>query len=311
MLAVSHIITMEAVGIGAAMDATSVVHDHVATFRVDTFQGRPDFMAYQDPLTSDCDSKCIIHLGIQCDSGVFFFLPNKSQKNKSEKKYEVLPPTRVYLVMKASFLLGALSLLTLLFLPSCVDPSYYAGSSSYGSSSYTTMPHGYNTVQVSGVPYYYYGNSWYRRSSGRYISCVRPHGYSGSIGYSSYSSQYGRGITRLPSGHRSVSVGSSNYYNHDSAWYRRSGSSYVTCARPSGYSGYPGSSYRSSNSRGNYGHNYNTPSSRHQSNSNYRSNGSSRNHSNRGAHTRSSRSSSSPRISPPRPPGLPRLPKTF
>jgi len=139
--------------------------------------------------------------------------------------------------MKTPLLLSVLCALVLLLLPSCADPNYYGsssyGSSYYGSSSYSTLPYGYNTVHVSGVPYYYYGNSWYRRSSGRYISCSRPHGYHGSIGHSGH--HYNHGISRLPHGYRSVTVGDSRYYNHGSNWYRKSGSRYVTCARPTSY----------------------------------------------------------------------------
>jgi hypothetical protein len=136
--------------------------------------------------------------------------------------------------MKTPFLLGALGALTLLLLSSCVDPSYYGGSVHYGSASYATLPYGYDTVHVSGTPYYHYGSQWYRRSSGRYISCSRPHGYHGSIGHSRHQSSHG--ISHLPYGYRSVTVGSSSYYNHGSTWYRKSGSRYVTCQRPSGYS---------------------------------------------------------------------------
>ncbi len=144
------------------------------------------------------------------------------------------PVLRVYTTMKTPFLLTALGALTLLLLSSCVDPGYYGGSAHYSSASYTTLPHGYNTVYVSGTPYYHHGSQWYRRSSGRYINCSRPHGYHGSIGHSRHQSSYG--ISHLPYGYRSVTVGSSNYYNHGSTWYRKSGSRYVTCQRPSGYS---------------------------------------------------------------------------
>ena len=145
----------------------------------------------------------------------------------------------------------------------------------YGSSSYSALPYGYNTVHVSGVPYYYYGNRWYRRSSGRYISCSRPHGYHGSIGHSGH--HYNHGISRLPHGYRSVTVGDSRYYNHGSNWYRKSGSRYVTCARPT--------SYRSPQTH----HRHNTGSSYRYSKPDYR-----HRESNRRQHLRGSQTTSNP-----------------
>jgi hypothetical protein len=128
-------------------------------------------------------------------------------------------------------LLIALSAVILLVLPSCVDPGYgyYGGSGYYGSSSYSALPYGYNTIHVSGIPYYYYGNSWYRRGSGRYIRCGRPHGYHGTIGRHS---SYGRGINHLPRGYRSHNIGGSRYYSHGNTWYRRKGSNYHVTPRP-------------------------------------------------------------------------------
>ena len=181
---------------------------------------------------------------------------------------------RVYSTMKTPFLLGALGALTLLLLSSCVDPNYYGESVHYGSASYTTLPNGHNTVYVSGTPYYHHGSQWYRRSSGRYISCSRPHGYHGSIGHSGHHSSHG--ISRLPYGYRSVTVGSSSYYNHGSTWYRRSGSRYVTCQRPSGYSSH--NQHKS--------HGYSSSSKHHRSDSYRRpsSHSSQRSHSSRSSH---------------------------
>lgn len=181
--------------------------------------------------------------------------------------------------MKTPFLLGALGALTLLLLSSCVDPNYYGESVHYGSASYTTLPNGHNTVYVSGTPYYHHGSQWYRRSSGRYISCSRPHGYHGSIGHSGHHSSHG--ISRLPYGYRSVTVGSSSYYNHGSTWYRKSGSRYVTCQRPSGYSSH--NQHKS--------HGYSSSSKHHRSDS-YRRPSSHSSHSSQSSHSsHSSRSS--------------------
>lgn len=181
--------------------------------------------------------------------------------------------------MKTPFLLGALGALTLLLLSSCVDPSYYGESVHYGSTGYSTLPSGYNTVHVSGTPYYHYGSQWYRGSSGRYISCSRPYGYHGSIGHSRHSSH---GISHLPYGYRSVTVGSSSYYNHGSSWYRRSGSRYVTCQRPSGYSNH--------NQHRSHG---NSSSRKYHKSDSYRRSGSHSNRSSRGSHDRHRDSSDS------------------
>ncbi len=174
-------------------------------------------------------------------------------------------------------LLIALSTVILLALPSCVDPGY----GYYGGTSYSVLPYGYSTVHVSGVPYYYYGNSWYRRSSGRYIRCSRPHGYHGTIGRHSsrhhgtigrHSSRH-HGITRLPRGYRSHNIGGTRYYSHGNTWYRRSGNIYHVTPRPhhsktpSKYHSSP--SYRSGPS---YRHSPSTHSgSSYRSNSSHRS----------------------------------------
>ena len=76
-------------------------------------------------------------------------------------------------------------------LSSCVGPAHvyrdsapletHQGSNSY-NYSYRVLPVGYQTVWIGGSPYYYYGNSWYRRSNSRFIRSSRPIGYKGSIG---------------------------------------------------------------------------------------------------------------------------------
>ncbi|MDC0087999.1 hypothetical protein OAI07_00495 [Akkermansiaceae bacterium] len=89
----------------------------------------------------------------------------------------------------------ALGSFTLLVLPSCIAPNntYAASRVSVGASSYSTLPYGYQTVHVGGYPYYYYGNSWYRRNNGRYFRSSRPSNYNGSIGRSlSRSSSFNR-----------------------------------------------------------------------------------------------------------------------
>lgn len=196
MWAAYPITTMAATGTGAAMVATSAAPVLVAMSRAYAesrlHQGPPD---YPDCHTSGCKAPTLIQPHREPHShGVVFSTGIKMWW--FENKYEFSPLVGVYRVMKTPLLLLSLSAVSLLLLSSCVDPNYYGGSAYYGSSSYsssyTTMPYGYTTVHVSGVPYYYYGNSWYRRSGSRYISCARPHGYSGSIGHSSRYSSYRR-----------------------------------------------------------------------------------------------------------------------
>lgn len=138
--------------------------------------------------------------------------------------------------MKTSLLLCAVGSLAMFLFTSCADPNYYNGGTTYhSSSSFTTLPSGYRTVHVSGVPYYYHGNDWYRRSSGRYIRCARPYGYYGPVGR--VSCYPGYGISSLSYGYRSCVVGGNRYYHHGNTWYRRNGSRYVVCPRPRGYNG--------------------------------------------------------------------------
>ena len=71
----------------------------------------------------------------------------------------------------------ATTALTLMSLPSC-GPTIIAPPVAHPPSlGLRVLPYGYRTVHVGGVPYYYNGSRWYRRSHGRYISCSRPRGY--------------------------------------------------------------------------------------------------------------------------------------
>lgn len=136
--------------------------------------------------------------------------------------------------MKIPSALITLSAVALLLLPSCVVPEHYAGSGYYTDTSLSTLPCGYRTVHVSGVPYYYYENNWYRRSGDRYINCSRPYGYKGSIGRHYHNNHE---VTRLPYGYRTTIISGTRYYNHGNNWYRRSGNRYASCPKPHGHSG--------------------------------------------------------------------------
>ncbi|MGJ8678117.1 MAG: hypothetical protein ACSHX0_11410 [Akkermansiaceae bacterium] len=139
--------------------------------------------------------------------------------------------------MQIKISLLAISALSLFVLPSCVVPQYSGATPAYASPSYNSpvvntsirvLPQGYRTVYVSGSPYYYHGNSWYRRYNNRYISCPRPQAYRGNIGYSqklikptSYSQPVSRYRTTSLVGNKYYSSASPQYYqqqgnNHSS-----------------------------------------------------------------------------------------------
>lgn len=153
--------------------------------------------------------------------------------------------------MKHRILLPVLTALLVLCLSSCVDPYYYDDNTTLSvSASYTTLPHGYQTVYVSGIPYYYCGSRWYRRSGSHYIVCSRPYGYYGHIGrpYHHHS------IQRLPYGCRTTYVGGHRYYTHNNKWYRKSGSGYVACAKPKSHHAHAPKTYQKSKKHQNHGH---------------------------------------------------------
>lgn len=140
--------------------------------------------------------------------------------------------------MKIKFINSLICLISIFSISSCVNPD--GSLAGYSSVSLNVLPSGYETVYVSGSPYYYVGNTWYRRAHNGYISCPRPHGYRGSLGgsyYSGYGSYYGNdyGLTDLPYGYQTVSYGSQIYYTSGNSWYRRSGGRYHSCSAPSGY----------------------------------------------------------------------------
>jgi hypothetical protein len=150
-----------------------------------------------------------------------------------EKKLNNIRYTASYPIMKHLFPLISLASLSIFLLSSCVDPNYYntgsSGTSYSTSATFTTLPHGYRTIYVSGNPYYYCGSRWYRRSGSHYITCARPYGYYGTIGRT----HHYQSVSRLPYGYRSTYVGGHRYYTHRNTWYRKSGSRYVTCSKPS------------------------------------------------------------------------------
>ncbi|BDS08235.1 hypothetical protein NT6N_32750 [Oceaniferula spumae] len=151
--------------------------------------------------------------------------------------------------MKTKLLLLASAAIIPLTLPSCDPGVYYGGTygSGYSSGGYvSSLPYGYQTVHVSGNPYYYHNNVWYRRSNGRYIRCSRPHGYRGSLG--GHHSGHGH-ISHLPSGYRSHTIRGSRYYSHGNSWYQRRDGKYYRVSRPSSYHPSSKPSWRS-NDRG-------------------------------------------------------------
>jgi hypothetical protein len=147
--------------------------------------------------------------------------------------------------MNKAILPTILTALGIFSLCSCVDPNYYGASYGYtGSATITSLPYGYHTVYVSGTPYYYFGTTWYRRHGSHYITCPRPHGYHGNLG-----KYHHHNLSHLPHGYQTTYIGGHRYYTHGNTWYRKSGSGYVTCPKPSGHSSYkpkshPHRSYR-------------------------------------------------------------------
>ena len=127
--------------------------------------------------------------------------------------------------MKRKTILTTLSALIFLAIPSCYlpDPGYRSTTRVVGISS---LPYGYRTVSVGGSPYYYHGNSWYRRNQGRYIRCNRPHGYHGSIGrnYGYRNTRVSHSPYRGSYGHNRYNPHKSIHVNHGSYGHRNYGS---------------------------------------------------------------------------------------
>lgn len=132
--------------------------------------------------------------------------------------------------MNMKYLTIILGSLSLLLLPSCVVPADYYGAPS-AHSSIRVLPAGYKTVYVSGSPYYYHNNYWYKPYNGRYIQSSRPRNYYGPIGRSSYNYNH-QGLHRLPSGYTSTYISGSRYYHNGNSWYQRRGNQYYKTSRP-------------------------------------------------------------------------------
>ncbi|MCP5537769.1 MAG: hypothetical protein H7A51_16235 [Akkermansiaceae bacterium] len=79
--------------------------------------------------------------------------------------------------MKAIIPILAIAALMMTSLPSCGPAIIPPPVPHPPGVGLRVLPYGYRTVYVGGVPYYYNGSHWYRRSHGRYISCPRPRGY--------------------------------------------------------------------------------------------------------------------------------------
>jgi hypothetical protein len=168
--------------------------------------------------------------------------------------------------MKIKIINSLICLLAIISIPSCVNPD--GSLAGYTNVSLNVLPSGYQTVYVSGSPYYYVRNTWYRRAHNGYVSCPRPHGYRGSLG-AGYYGGYGDhsdsdyGLTHLPYGYQTVSYGSQIYYNNGNSWYRRNGGRYHVCSEPSGY-------YNSySRRRPSYQNSYHSNHNHHSDNNHY------------------------------------------
>ncbi len=79
--------------------------------------------------------------------------------------------------MKVIIPIISLSALTMMLMPACAPAVIGPPIPRPPGVGLSVLPYGYRTVHVGGVPYYYNGSRWYRRSHGRYIGCSRPRGY--------------------------------------------------------------------------------------------------------------------------------------
>jgi len=147
---------------------------------------------------------------------------------------------------KIPSVLAATSLAIGLGMTSCVAPYDSYGTTTVTSYSpghrINSLPGGYRTEIIGGSTYYYHNGSYYRSGSGGYVVADAPRS---SRYYREYDRDRSRDqryhgerrdnvnvLTRLPDGHRAVSVRGKKYYQHKDNYYRRQGNGYITGNRP-------------------------------------------------------------------------------
>lgn len=144
--------------------------------------------------------------------------------------------------------------LTIGMLSSCVAPYDTYGVASVTTTSYhqpgyriDSLPRGYRTEMISGSNYYYHDGAYYRRESNGYVVVDAPrssryyseynrHRGSGNhrttVNHRGQRHESGRTLNRLPSGHRTLNHGGTQYYAVGDTYYQRQGSDYVVVSRP-------------------------------------------------------------------------------
>ncbi len=95
----------------------------------------------------------------------------------------------------------------------------------------TTLPSGYQTVDVDGSPYYYHDGSYYNRTGSSYTTIDRP------LRYPTTQSRYRYNVRQdaLPDRYQTVRYRDRDYYFNDGVFYEPRGSTYYTIRDPFGY----------------------------------------------------------------------------
>ncbi len=135
------------------------------------------------------------------------------------------------------FILSGFALATGALLSSCVDPYYSQNQgppqrvTTYSAGyEVRTLPPGYRTEIIGGTPYYYYGGTYYRPRSGRYVVVEAPHHYDRYGRHDRYDRREPQReviIQQLPRGYRTVTRNGVRYYQVNDVYYQQRGSGYV------------------------------------------------------------------------------------
>ncbi len=125
----------------------------------------------------------------------------------------------------------------LLFVGACVTDPHYAASPHHNAAatigtSVTTLPGGYETVDVDGNSYYYHGNTYYRRDGSRYVTIDRPLRYPTTT---HTTTRYGVVHNTLPNRYQTVRYRNRDYYFNDGVYFEPQGSGYHTIEDPFRY----------------------------------------------------------------------------
>ncbi len=147
--------------------------------------------------------------------------------------------------MKLRPLLQSLSIPALaLGLSSCAIDPYGATVTTYSYSpgyQVATLPRGYTTVTVSGTPYYYYNDVYYRPRGSGYVVVRSPHHHRGPYGdrdhdgirnrYDYHNNNY-HVYDRIPGRYTTIRHGGRVYYRSGNTYYTSRGTGYIIVPRP-------------------------------------------------------------------------------